>query len=295
MFKLQIIYPDVLFVINFCMDFIALYLSGLFTHLQINKKSIFLSSAIGAVYSVFAVLLGGGAALEAVIGLLVSLLICYISYGRVTAGGVFFRLFVTFYIVSFILGGAITAFYNWVDSLILKYDIAYLAVKNKKGYLFILAAVFSALIAYFFSQLFSSSCSEKRCSVVLRLDGVSKTFSGFIDSGNALRDPFSGCPVIILNSEAAEGFLPLGVLQAWRDSGCCDIKNIGKFKIRFIPCNTLGGEKILLGFKLESVEIHIEKNGRAEKYKVESIIAVDIDGREKFMGCDALVPSALLI
>ena len=83
---MQIIYPDVLLVVNFCMDYIALYLCGVFVHTIKRKKLLFLSALLGGVYSVVCIFVSGNSLFNFVLNVSVSLLLCYITYGKDVKG-----------------------------------------------------------------------------------------------------------------------------------------------------------------------------------------------------------------
>ena len=56
---MQIVYIDVLFIINFCMDFLSLYISGAFLHLKQSQKQLLFSALLGGCYAVFSVVFEG--------------------------------------------------------------------------------------------------------------------------------------------------------------------------------------------------------------------------------------------
>ena len=58
---MQIIYPDVLLVVNFCMEYIALYLCGFFLHTIKRKKFLFFAAFVGGVYSLVCIFVNGNA------------------------------------------------------------------------------------------------------------------------------------------------------------------------------------------------------------------------------------------
>ena len=66
---MTVVYIDVLFLINFCMDFLALILSGSVMHLEVRRGYLTAAAALGGVYAVLAALFPGNAAVGAVIGI----------------------------------------------------------------------------------------------------------------------------------------------------------------------------------------------------------------------------------
>ena len=55
----QTLYGDVLFLVNFSMDFLTLYITALILHRSVKKRRFVLSAAIGGVYGVAACFMGG--------------------------------------------------------------------------------------------------------------------------------------------------------------------------------------------------------------------------------------------
>ena len=52
---MEYIYGDVLFVINFCMDFLSLYISGKLMHMKMSRLRLIIAATIGGIYGVVAV------------------------------------------------------------------------------------------------------------------------------------------------------------------------------------------------------------------------------------------------
>ena len=53
----MILYADVLFAINFCMDFVAIFLCNMILRRRLKKARILIASIIGGLYGVIGVLI----------------------------------------------------------------------------------------------------------------------------------------------------------------------------------------------------------------------------------------------
>ncbi len=295
---MQIIYPDVLLVVNFCMDYIALYLCGVFVHAVKRKKLLFLSSLLGGVYSVVCIFVSGNSLFNFVLNVSVSLLICYITYGNDIKGFRFFRLVVTFYVISLTLGGAITAFYNLLNNFLSeKAFVRTLYNEESKTYIFLLVSALCSVLIFLFAKLFSANSSEMFCDATITLFGKTKIMKGLVDSGNFLRDPFSGKPVIVVKSELFDDVLP-GNIREMCDVFHTDFASVAHFdfcNIRILPVHTVAGNKIMLGIVPEKIEISFVKKEKIARFNVDAIIAIDTVSTRRFEECDAIVPSVLVI
>ena len=295
---MQIIYPDVLLVVNFCMDYIALYLCGVFVHTIKRKKLLFLSALLGGVYSVVCIFVSGNSLFNFVLNVSVSLLLCYITYGKDVKGFRFFRLVVTFYIISLTLGGAITAFYNFLNTFLSdKAFVGTLYNEESKTYIFLLISVLCSALIFLFAKLFSANSSELICDAAITVFGKTKIIKGIVDSGNFLRDPFSGKPVIVVKSESLDEVLPENICKMCDVFGA-DFDSVTCFdfcNIRILPVHTVAGNKIMLGIVPEKIEISFVKKEKTTRFNVDAVIAIDTVSARRFEGCDAIVPSVLVI
>ena len=77
------------------------------------------------------------------------------------------------------------------------------------------------------------------------------TLTALQDSGNDLRDPVTGKPVLIVDAKTAEGLTGLSQQQL-----CRPVETMGKLPgLRLIPCKTVGGAGLLLALRLADVKI----------------------------------------
>ena len=78
---------------------------------------------------------------------------------------------------------------------------------------------------------------SKEYSVTIENEGKIVTCTGRMDTGNNLRDPFSGYPVIMAERSIYE-------------------KLYNKEKVRYIPISTVGGETLIKSFRPEKITIN---------------------------------------
>ena len=291
---MQIIYPDVLFLINFSMDFIALYLGGIFVNAPKDKRLLALSALVGGIFSVLIIVLNTRGALGIALSVFLPILLCYIAYGKEIRGERFFRLIVSFFAVSIALGGAITAFYNLLYDYF-RYREYESSGDGNKLLVFMAVSALCASLIYFFSRIFNLSSREIKCKIIIHSGKREGEFSALVDSGNLLKDPFTGAPVIIMNFSAMKDFLSHDTylaIRSWCQEGA--VRDEVTFTgLRFIPSKSLGGEKILIAYKPERIEIVENKRNGNSRYVVDAIVAFNNE-KDKFDGLDAIVPISLI-
>ena len=229
----QDIYLDVYFSFNFLMDFFVLFLTGIIIK---NNKKIYrtiVSAIIGATYATIVMITEGMEIYQKSIGIfqkgigedltkplkivLTYVVIVYvmelIAYGKYNAVTMT-RNMIIIYIITFILSGAVNAYYceNRVDGI----------------------NVTKTILLVFFIEIFLVVLvkrSQKDVSitslyqVTLLVDGNRINVIGLADTGNSLTEPITGKPVSIIQAE--------------------ELKKIPD-KILLVPYNSVGKERGLM-------------------------------------------------
>lgn len=283
----QTLYGDVLFLVNFTMDFLTLCITAEILHRSVKKLRLVLSAAIGAVYGVAACFMGGPLIIRIAVNIAVSWLMCFIVFGRRTLVPC-----ALFYGTGCLLGGAMTAVFGMIDSIpgtrTVFVDGAYRTVSGDipPGW----SAVAAAVIALSAIVTGRAAKRKKRTSeyrVTVTFGGRRAELSGICDSGNLLTEPITGRPVIIVTGEAMKKLLPDGLCGWFLSGDPLALPEIPAEYIRavkLIPIESVGGRKLLAGLLPDSVTVSEEPKN--------ALVAVcpDISG---FMGCDALIPAVL--
>ena len=76
------LYADVLFLVNFTMDFLTLFIAASLTRRKIKTLRLSASSAVGAMYGVASCFMGGTVLFRILINVAVSYLMCLIAFER---------------------------------------------------------------------------------------------------------------------------------------------------------------------------------------------------------------------
>jgi stage II sporulation protein GA (sporulation sigma-E factor processing peptidase) len=138
--------------------------------------------------------------------------------------------------ITFIFGGFSLAVYMICDKDILLYSNGIIYFDINMTFL-IICSVISYLIISLVSK-FTDKKAPKSKEYFVSVENNSDIVScmGLMDTGNNLRDPFSGYPVIMAEKSIFE-------------------KLFSGEKIRYIPISTVGGESLIKAFRPEKITI----------------------------------------
>lgn len=289
------IYAELLFLENVLINFIILLIVSKVCSMATKKKRLILGAISGALYAFVFFVPSIYFLYSTIIKMAISILIVLITFYPVSLKGLI-KLIVSFYVVSFALGGMVLGvmYFTNINGLI-KNNIFYI---NQLSYLkIIILGVLGYYLLKYMSLLFKEKILKKtlKAKITIELDGKTTSIIGLIDTANFLMDPISHTPVIVVDFSALEDYLPDIFKDILKDNENVntipnEIYEIGWGKrIRYIPYSSLGAETgILIGFKPDMT--FIEKDNQS--YKIKDIIIGIYNGKIKIQNDDEY--SALL-
>lgn len=258
----QTLYGDILFLVNFTMDFLTLYITAVIGHRKINTGRLCLSSAVGAVYGVAACFMSGPVIFTIAVNLIVSYVMCLIAYKKRIL-----PCYALFYGIGCLLGGAMTAIFGFLDGMSgaptvsASEDIRTLPGKIPLGWMAVTALIIG-IAAIAGGRFVKKKGAARDCRVSVITDDGSFVFEGICDSGNLLKDPLSGRAVIVLRKREMISILPdelRPIFESENPSGLSDIG--GGASIRLIPSSSVGGSRLLMGYLPKRISVDgIEKS-----------------------------------
>ncbi len=260
---MKVVYGDILFIINFSMDFLILFGVGRVLHLKTRLFFLSAAAVLGGIYSVAALLIPSGA-LRTLSAFAVSFLLCFIAYGKQRLGR-YLKSVLMFYGGSVLLGGAVSACYTLIDSL--APDITPGSdMTDIPLWIFAVICIVSVVFSLITGRLWGKQKEKTTVSVEVIHKGKRCTLTLLCDSGNTLTEPISGLPVIVTEKRylPAEGY--------------------GETNLRIIPTKTASGTSVLYGFVPECVIIN-ERNA-------DCVVALAESGT--FNDCDGVIPYSLI-
>ena len=288
---IQDIYIDILFLINFSMDYLCLYICSKVLHRKIVLKRMLVASALGGLYSAVSLFFSLSPWLELLIDCVVCFVMCIIVYADKNrgAGSLFLSSFL-FIGISMMTGGCMTAIFNLLNKPDLPLDSV--EADSISTYLFAILAVISGIISLRSGELISRRASLKECRISVIFCGKNFDFLGFSDSGNLVREPISGKAVIFVERKIIEKQQSLSFLDdflngiSYPDSPC---KNL-----RIISLKSAVGTSIAVAALPE--EIHAEivnKKGKTVFVELDAMIS-PCDIGNNAHGYTAIVPSEII-
>ena len=225
------LYIDVLFLVNFMMDYLLLLLIRKMLLCTATHKEIFLGAIMGALLTCIVVVLPIPYEFLKFILFHTIVNTCMIRVGlKIKSVSNFARAYLLLYIGGFLLGGILSAMGQYI----------------KVGSLFVITAVIGYYLANKIWDFVSALQKTKQfeCEVELYLKERVCRVNGIIDTGNGLRDPITNQPVSILDRNIARTFL--GQMEM--------------SKVRYIPYHSIGKkEGVLLVVKIECMHVYGEK------------------------------------
>lgn len=291
------IYGDVVLVINFIMNSVILVLTAYAAGISYNWKRILLTAAIGGVYTLIGIF-PAMAVLYSIPGkLLASALMIVLAFGyrslRVTL-----TLIGIFFIVSFILGGALLGWLYFIQTEAPFYRVSNVLTLSW-GNLVIGSVIAIILIRLVIKKILARMYRKTTYyQTIIEYAGHCQEVIGMLDTGNGLYSLLGHKPVILLALQASlqllgeevADFLTANRPDTWLTNleKCQDAAWLARVEV--IPCQSVGGRSMILGFRPDRVTV-MGEDGPADTSEV--LIGI-YDGVFNGRDCQALLHPALL-
>jgi len=268
------IYLDIVILENICMNFIILFATGIINKTKIKYWKLFLASLLGGIYSVIAYMNILEIYSNLFVKIILSICMVYIAF-KSEKIKILFKQLLIFYLTSFTFGGVSFALLYFIkpQDILMKNGV-YIGTYPIKVVLIGGIIGFAILVIAFKVMKGKINRSNMYCEVKINLFEKSKKVKAVIDTGNFLKDPITGVPVIVVEKEVVRDFVNNDIIDNLDKiiSGQIDEKtNMLEYasKVRLIPFSSLGKKNgLLLGINVDSIEIEFEDITR----KIEKVI-----------------------
>ena len=273
------VYADVLFILNFLVDFLCLYVSTYICRIKRKLILLFISSLIGGGYAVASLFINSKASF--LIHIAVLLLMSFIASPSHTLKDII-KLSILYFWISAILGGVATAVISNFGIYAEHSGILYADVSPFSLIMIILSSAFLALPFLLETR---NRINEKIVDVKIKRKGREKSFNALVDSGNLLSDPLSADGIILVKSEKLEGFFTESQMTA--------IKNLDVLSESFpTGIRLVSTDKGLIPvFRPE--ETVIKSFSKGGKREINALVGIDFSGGS-FGGAGGLLPAYFL-
>ena len=264
----MVIYADVLFFINFSMDFLSLFICSLVTHRAYKKKRIIFASSLGAVYGVLQVIINLEFITGVVICILVAVLMINVTFKEKKVNNIIILTAIYFF-VSTALGGIMSLIYTTMNGMLTLVISNYTYEGVYNGARLFVIIFLTLIVSLLFTKALNSKKDLKSVALTVKIMDKNYDLEGLCDTGNMLKEPFSGKSVILVVKSCEIGM---------------EISKIDENKKKYIPYKDVHGEGMLKGVMPKELMV----DGIIRSAYIAVCETVD------FAGYDALVPGALL-
>ncbi len=273
-----VLYIDVLFLIDFSMDTVALWLTANFMHIKTSAKRVAFAALFGAAVSTILILMSPGSVAVILTGIATAFVMCMVAFG-IHSGPSMLKHTCALWFTGLLLGGM----------------MAYLSAGHTAPYaqttepnaadggihLLPIAVFLCAVLLFFVGKI----SSKKTVSVEIKLFNVIVKGSGLLDSGNLLCDPISGAPVVIIAKTLSEKLLDKKDVESIISGEMDGLDDKLRPRFRTVFAKGASGETMLPCVRVDEIKIG-SKHCRA---------IVGISDSEKFSDdITCIVPSSLV-
>ena len=254
----QVVYVDVLVMMNTIVTFVLLLTVRQFAEIRTSPVRLTVASLVGGFYSLVLLAPQMSFWLTVLTKLLMGISIVMIAF-RTRVFRKMLRCILLFSGVSFLYAGAIYAFALTVDFRTVQirngfayYDLGYSAV-------IFLCLILYMILSLIKKRLFVFSHKDMLYKMEIKCGDRSSVLTALLDTGNHLRDPYSGKPVILVNPSVGQdltGVENAGEITEWTNKE----KPVTGF--RLLPVSVLNASGVLPAC---TVDLAVLQTDRGEK------------------------------
>lgn len=257
------IYIDIIIVENLIMNYIIIYATCLILKCKMNFLKIFFASLIGAIYAVIQYVSKLSIYSNVIIKLFVSIIIVFIAFNPQDIRKMFKQL-VLFYLTTFTFGGVATYLIYGLkpQNVIIKNGMFVGTYVLKVIFIGAILGTVILIIAFKFTKN-KITKKDMICKVKIKLNGEEVILDTMVDTGNMLREPITGNPVIVVERVALYNLIPKEILNNTESILGGDFEKISEnvkneyiSRLKIIPFSSLGRQNgMLVGIKPDKLEV----------------------------------------
>ena len=293
------VYIDLLFLINFSMDFLCFYLAGKVVSKVLSPLRMAIASALGGVYAIALIFISLPPTWLLMLHIFTCSVMCFIAMSGFSSFKELPFYTLVFTAISMFLGGVMTALMSLFDRLLprnkMPFDGSEEISDPLSVYALVILAVIGAVITLIGSSSLKKRMARRNATVIVKINNISTSFSGISDSGNMLREPISSKPCIVVSPDMLKDIFPHDFIESIKskmsaDTVLCKYEATLSVPLRIIPTMTATGSSLLPGFIPDELYINAGKGNK----RVDGAIAIGIIEKAS-SGINALIPSELMI
>lgn len=273
------IYIDIIIVENLIMNYIILYATGLISKSKISHLRIFFASAIGAIYAITEYIFKLNIYSNMLVKIILSIIIVFVAFYPQNVKKLCKQL-ILFYLTTFTFGGVATYLIYVLkpQNIVIKNGMYVGTYVLKVIFIGAIVGTIILIIAFKFAKN-KITKKDMICKVRIQINGKEVTLDTMVDTGNMLKEPLTGNPVVVVEKTSLYDLMPKEILNN-TDSILGgdfekipeDIKSEYISRLKIIPFSSLGKQNgMLIGIKPEKLEVI---NEQSEEEKDNAIIGI---------------------
>lgn len=275
----MIIYIDIIIVENLIMNYIILYATGLISKRKISHLRIFFASTIGTIYVIIEYISKLNIYSNMFLKSILSIVMVFIAFNSQNVKNLF-KLLVLFYLTTFTFGGVATYLIYVLkpQNIIIKNGMYVGTYVLKVIFIGAIIGTIILIIAFKFTK---NKITKKDviCKIKIKLNGKEIILDTMVDTGNMLKEPLTGNPVVVVEKTSLYNLIPKEILNNTESILGGDferipenIKNEYISRLKIIPFSSLGKQNgMLIGIKPERLYVI---NEQVEEKKDDAIIGI---------------------
>ena len=257
------IYIDIILIENLIMNYIILYATAIISKNKVYHLRKILASLIGAIYVIIQYISKLNIYSNIIIKIILSIIIVIVAFKSQNFKSMFKQL-ILFYVTTFTFGGVATYLIYVIKptNIIIKNGM-YVGTYILK--VIFIGAIIGSIILIIAFKMTKNKITKKDmiCQIKIRLNKKEKTINAMVDTGNMLKEPITGNPVVVVEKSVLYDLMPKDILNNIESILGGDFEKISEDikkeyipKLKIIPFSSLGKQNgMLLGIKPEKIII----------------------------------------
>ena len=257
------IYIDIIIVENLIMNYIIIYATGVISKSKISHLRVFLASTIGAIYAITEYISKLKIYSNILVKIILSIIIVFVSFYPQSMKKMFKQL-ILFYLTTFTFGGVATYLIYVLrpQDIIIKNGMYVGTYVLKVIFIGAIVGTIILIIAFKFAKN-KITKKDMICKIKIKLNGKEIVLDTMVDTGNMLKEPLTGNPVVIVEKTSLYDLMPKEILNNTESILGGDFKEIPEnikneyiSRLKIIPFSSLGKQNgMLIGIKPEKLEV----------------------------------------
>lgn len=251
----QVIYIDELIFINTAVNYFLLLATSLIMKTSTNKWRILLGAFSGGLFSFSIFLPDMNFIISILFRILTASILVLITF-KIKSFLHFLKSFFILFLSTFLFAGMMSAI--WLifksDRMVYTNCAIYFDINI---YVLIISSVICYILIFFAEKFFKSKTPQSICYYIeIVLDSKTAKGNAMLDTGNNLKEMFTGFPVVIITKNLLRDIIPKETLEKIESFEIEKIDDESfKKRVRIINCSTVNGTSALVAFRPDSITV----------------------------------------